>query len=78
MRGVLWVESFAGVHVSSDVVVGEVWAVLLVLFIAVVSLGFDVYFLFPRVLLSRLVTLSLTAVVRGRGRCGMWVSGFVV
>ena len=34
-------------HVSSDVVVGEVWAVLLVILGAVVSLGFAVDFFSP-------------------------------
>jgi hypothetical protein len=62
-----------GVHVSRDVVVSEVWAVLLVLFVVVVSLRFAVDFLFPRVMLSRFVALSPTMVLRGRGRCRIWV-----
>jgi len=64
VRGVVWV----GVEVSGDVVVGEMWAVLLVRFKAVVSLGFDVDFLFPRVIVSRFATLSPMVVLRGRGR----------
>ena len=68
-----------GVQVSGDVVVGEVWAVVLVLFEAVSSLGFDVGFLFPRVMLSRFVALfPLVLRGRGRGRCGVWVSGVYI
>ena len=51
VRGVLWM----GVHVSRDVVVSEEWAVLLVLFAVVVSLGFAMDFVLPRVKLSRFV-----------------------
>ena len=67
-----------GVQISGDVVEGEVWAVLLVFFVAVVYLGFDVDFLFLRVMLSRFVALSPMVVLGGRGRCGMWISSFSV
>ena len=66
-----------GVQVSCDVVVGEVWAIVLVLFEAVSSLGFDVGFFFPRVILSRFVAL-FHLVLRARGRCGVWVNGMYV
>ena len=72
--GVFWV----GVRVFGDVVVGEVWAFLLVLFEAVSCLGFDVGFLFPRMSLARFVILVSPMVLRGRWRCGMWVSGIYV
>jgi hypothetical protein len=62
-----------GVQVSGDVVVGEVWAVILVIFEAVSSLGFDMGRLFPRVMLSRFVAF-FPLVLRRRWRCGMWVS----
>ena len=63
-----------GVQVSGDVVVGETWAFILVLFEAVSSLRFDMGFLFPRMLLTSFVTFS-PMVLGGRGRCGMCVSG---
>ena len=66
-----------GVQVPCDIVVGEVLAVVLFLFKAVSSLGFDVGFLFLRVMLSRFVAL-FPLVLKGRGRCGVWVSGMYV
>ena len=67
-----------GVQVSSDVVVGEVWVVLLILFAAVATLEFAMDLLFPLAMLSRFGSLSPMVVLRGRGCCGMWVSGFRV
>jgi hypothetical protein len=43
------------VHVFGDLVLSEVWAVLLVLFVAVVSLGFAVDFFFSRVTLFHFI-----------------------
>ena len=51
---------------------------LFVLFVSVMSLGFAVNFLFPRVMLSPFVALSPMVVLRGRGRCGMRVSDLSV
>ena len=68
VRGVLWVGSIAGLHVFGDVVIGVMWAVLLVLFVVVVFSGFAAYFLFSRVVLSRFVALSHKVVLRGHGR----------
>ncbi len=65
-------------QVSSNVVIGDMWDVLLVFLIAVVSLGFVVYFLFPRVMVSRFVALSPMVMLTRRGRCGMRVCGFSV
>ena len=65
-------------HVSGDVVVGEVKAVPLVLLTAIVSLGFAMGFLFPRVMLSRLFASSAMVVLRRRGRCDMRVSNFTI
>ena len=65
-------------QVSGDVVLGDAWPVLLVLFVAGISLGFAVSFLFPRVMLSRFVALSPMGVLRGRGRSDMRVSSFNV
>ncbi len=57
-----------GVPVSSDVVVGEVWAVLLVLFVAVGSLEISVNFLFPRVILGTLNPKTRPLPYGGAGR----------
>jgi hypothetical protein len=65
-------------QVSSNVVIGDVWIDILVPFIAVVSLGFAVYFLFPRVMVSRFVALSPMVMLTRRGRCDMRVCGFSV
>jgi hypothetical protein len=55
-----------------------VWAVLLVLFVAVDSYGFPVGFLFPRVMLSRHVVLSPTDGLGGRERFHLWVGGLII
>ena len=69
---------FAGVQVSGDVVVGEVWVVNLVLFGTVSFCGFDLGFRFSRVVLSRFVTSSPMVGLKGHVRCGVWVSGMYV
>ena len=47
VRDVLWVGSFVGLQFFRDVVIGDMWAFLLDIFVAVVSLRSAVYFLFP-------------------------------
>ncbi len=67
VRGVLWVR----VQVSGSVVVGEVRGGLLNLFVAIFSLGFAAGFRFHLRMLFRFVSLSLTEVLGGLGRCRM-------
>ena len=78
VEGVVWVGSCVGPRCSSDVVILVVWAFLLGLFVAFGSFIFAVYFLFPRVMVPRLVALSPMMVLGGHGCCGLRVCGFRV
>jgi hypothetical protein len=59
-------------------VILDMWAFLLGLFVAVISFIFAVYFIFPRVMMTRFVALSPMMVLEGHVCCGLRMCGFSV